>query len=130
MNWLFWIYWFGVIVFAGSFLFQVVLLLYRAYRNPVIIDGQYRIVEVSGDKAPCSFGNNIFINPEKYEWDTYNQILQHEKIHIRQKHTLDILFAELVLIFQWFNPFAWIYRREIESNLEFLTDDQLMQQKE
>ena len=127
MTWLFWFYWFGVGVFAISFLFQVVVLLWRAYRNPVIIDGEYRIVEVSGDKAPCSFGNNIFINPEKYDWDTYNQILLHEKIHIEQRHTLDILLAELVLIFQWFNPFAWVYRREMESNLEFLTDDQLMQ---
>jgi len=129
MSWLFWIYWFGVIVFGVSFLFQLVLLLVRAYRNPVIVDGPYRIVEVSGDKAPCSFGNNIFINPEKYEWETYNQILLHEKIHIRQNHTLDIIIAELLLIFQWFNPFAWIYRREIESNLEFLTDDQLMQKE-
>ena len=129
MTWLFWIYWFGVIVFGVSFLFQLVLLLVRAYRNPVIIDGRYRIVEVSGDKAPCSFGNNIFINPEKYEWETYNQIIEHEKVHIRQNHTLDIIIAELLLIFQWFNPFAWIYRREIESNLEFLTDDQLIQQK-
>src|SRR6185503_17428210 len=129
MVWLFWIYWFGVIVFAASFIFQVAILLWRAYRNPVIVDGPYRIIEVSGDKAPCSFGNNIFINPEKYEWETYNQILLHEKIHIRQRHTVDIMIAELLLIFQWFNPFAWIYRREIESNLEFLTDDQLMQQK-
>jgi len=129
MSWLFWIYWFGVIVFAASFIFQLVLLLWRAYRNPVIIDGRYRIVEVTGDKAPCSFGNNIFINPSKYEWETYNQILLHEKIHIRERHTIDIIIAELLLIFQWFNPFAWIYRREIESNLEFLTDDQLMQKE-
>jgi hypothetical protein len=129
MNWIIWMYWFGVIVFGIRFIFQVLILIYRAYRNPVIIDGKYRIVEVSGDKAPCSFSNIIFINPEKYEWETYNQILLHEKIHIAQKHTLDIVVAELVLIFQWFNPFAWIYRREMESNLEFLTDDQLMQQK-
>ena len=129
MSWLFWIYWFGVAIFAVTFLFQVVVLLWRAWRNPVIIDGPYRIVEISGDKAPCSFANYIFINPEKYDWETYNQILLHEKIHIREKHTVDILIAELVLIFQWFNPFAWIYRREIESNLEFLTDDQLMQKE-
>jgi hypothetical protein len=130
MSWLVWLYWFGVILFAISFLFQLSILLWRAYRNPAIIDGPYRIVEVKGDKAPCSFGNNIFINPEKYDWETYNQILLHEKIHIRERHTLDILFAEIVLIFQWFNPFAWIYRREIESNLEFLTDNQLMEKKE
>ena len=126
-TWIKMVYWFGVIIFGINFLFQIGLLLWRAYRNPVIIDGKYRIVEVSGDKAPCSFGNNIFINPEKYDWDTYNQILLHEKIHIEQRHTIDIVIAEVVLIFQWFNPFAWVYRREIESNLEFLTDDQLMQ---
>jgi BlaR1 peptidase M56 len=130
MSWLFWLYWFGVIVFGASFLFQIIVLTWRAYRYPVIIDGPYRIVEVSGDKAPCSFGNNIFINPSTYEWEIYTQVLLHEKIHIRQKHTIDILIAELALIFQWFNPFAWTYRREIESNLEFLTDDQLVQRKE
>jgi hypothetical protein len=129
MSWLFWIYWFGVAVFGISFLFQVVLLIWKALKNPFIQDGPYRIIEVSGDKAPCSFANYIFINPEKYDWDTYNQILLHEKIHIREKHTVDIILAELVLIFQWFNPFAWIYRREIESNLEFLTDDELMQKE-
>lgn len=123
------LYWFGVIVFGVNFLFQVIILLFRAYSNPVIKDGKFRIVEVKGDKAPCSFANNIFINPEKYDWETYNQILQHEKIHIQQKHSLDILFAELVLIVQWFNPFAWIYRKEVENNLEFLTDDQLVQKE-
>jgi len=117
MTWLFGLYWFGVIVFGASFFFQIVLLTWRAYRNPVIIDGKYRIVEVSGDKAPCSFGNNIFINPEKYEWETYNQILLHEKIHIRQKHTMDILISELVLGLSMVNPFAWTYRREIEATL-------------
>jgi hypothetical protein len=128
LNWLMFLYWFGVIIFGASFLFQLIVLLYRSFKYPVIIDGRYRIVEMSGDHAPCSFGNTIFINPSKYDWDTFNQILLHEKIHIRQKHTLDIILAELVLVFQWFNPFAWVYRREIENNLEYLTDDQLVQE--
>lgn len=122
------LYWFGVLVFALNFLMQAVILLFRAYSSPVIEDGKFRIVEITGDKAPCSFGNNIFINPEKYEWETYNQILLHEKIHIEQKHTIDLLLAELVLIFQWFNPFAWQWRKALEINLEFLTDDQMLQQ--
>ncbi len=130
LNLLFLIYWFGVIIFAASFVLQLGILLYRSLRNSVIIDGRFRIVELEGDKAPCSFGNTIFINPTKYDWETYNQILLHEKIHIRERHTLDIILAEMVLIFQWFNPFAWIYRREIENNLEYLTDDQLVRHKE
>lgn len=129
IQWMLWLYWFGVIIFALNFLVQVAILFYRSYINPVIKDGRFRIVEVKGDKAPCSFLNNIFINPEKYEWDIYNQVLQHEKIHIRQRHSLDILLAELMLIVQWFNPFAWQYRKEIENNLEFLTDDQLVQKE-
>jgi hypothetical protein len=125
-KWAGYIYWFGVAAFSLSLLIQLVLLLKRAYTLPSIIDGQYRIVEVSGNEPPSSFLHIIFINPAKYEWETYNQILEHEKIHIRQKHSIDILIAEIVIIFQWFNPFAWLYRKEVESNLEFLTDQQML----
>jgi beta-lactamase regulating signal transducer with metallopeptidase domain len=125
---LIYLYWFGVLIFGLNFLMQIVILVYRAYSGSVIQDGKFRIVEITGDKAPCSFANNIFINPEKYEWETYDQILQHEKIHIEQKHTVDLLLAELVLIFQWFNPFAWQWRKALEINLEFLTDDKMLQQ--
>ncbi|MEP6932085.1 MAG: M56 family metallopeptidase [Flavobacterium sp.] len=128
LKWLVYLYWFGVVIFALNFLMQAVILLYRAYSLSAIQDGKFRIVEITGDKAPCSFVNNIFINPEKYEWETYTQILQHEKIHIEQKHTIDLLLAEMVLVFQWFNPFAWQWRKALETNLEFLTDDKMLQQ--
>lgn len=121
-----WIYWLGVAVFGINFLFQLGVLLYRAYSRPVIKDGRFRIIELSGDQAPCSFGNTIFINPEKYDWDTYNQIIIHEKIHIQQGHSYDILLVELALVFQWFNPCAWMYRKAMEDNLEFLTDNELL----
>lgn len=130
IKWLFYLYWAGVIAFGLNLLLQVVVLLIRAYTNPVIRDGKFRIIELKGDKAPCSFGNNIFINPEKYEWETYNQILMHEKVHIQQGHSFDILLAELVLVFQWFNPFAWLYRGELENNLEFLTDEAVLEGNE
>jgi uncharacterized protein YnzC (UPF0291/DUF896 family) len=128
-QWLFYLYWFGVGAFALNFFIQIATLLYRAYSSQSIKDGRFRIVELTGDRAPCSFGNNIFINPEKYDWNTYNQILLHEKIHIDQGHSLDIIIAEIVLIFQWFNPFAWLYRKELECNLEFLTDRKLLDEK-
>ncbi|WP_348822342.1 M56 family metallopeptidase [Flavobacterium aestuarii] len=128
LQWLVYLYWFGVIIFALNFLMQACVLLYRVYSLSAIQDGKFRIVEITGDKAPCSFANNIFINPEKYEWETYSQILQHEKIHIEQRHTIDLLLAETVIIFQWFNPFAWQWRKALESNLEFLTDNEMLQQ--
>lgn len=121
-----WTYWLGVIVFSINFIVQLLTLIYRAYSSPVIKDGRYRIIELSGNQAPCSFGNNIFINPEKYDWDTYSQIILHEKIHIQQGHSYDIILAELAIVFQWFNPFAWLYRKAMEDNLEFLTDNELL----
>jgi beta-lactamase regulating signal transducer with metallopeptidase domain len=129
LKWTFYLYWIGVAVFALNFLLQLFVLLYRNYTKPFIKDGRFRIVELEGEKAPCSFGNTIFINPSKYDWETYNQILLHEKIHIEQGHSVDILLAELVIVFQWFNPFAWMYRKELENNLEFLTDKSVLHQE-
>jgi hypothetical protein len=129
-DFLFYIYWTGVAIFIINFMVQLITLLYRAYSRPVIHDGRFRIVELSGDQAPCSFGNSIFINPEKYDWDTYSQILLHEKIHIEQGHSYDIILAEIALVFQWFNPFAWFYRKAVEDNLEFLTDSDLLEHKD
>ncbi len=130
VQWLFYCYLFGVVLFGANFLLQLAMLLYQSYARPVIRDGNFRIVEISGNRAPCSFGNTIFINPENYDWETYNQILIHEKIHVSGRHTLDILLAEIALVIQWFNPFAWLYRREVENNLEFLTDANVLLHRE
>ncbi|HEY4207158.1 MAG TPA: M56 family metallopeptidase, partial [Puia sp.] len=119
---LFYLYLSGVIMLALNLLRQMVMLLLQRYRSPVIRDGNYRIVTTTGMRGPCSFGNIIFIHPSEYDPQTYQQILLHEKIHAGGWHTMDILIAELGIIFQWFNPFIWLFRRELENNLEFLTD--------
>jgi hypothetical protein len=130
LKWALWLYWCGVAAFGLNFLLQVIVLVRQAYKSPAIQDGPFRIVELDSDKAPCSFGNYIFINPAKYDWDTYSQILLHEKIHIKQGHSFDLLLAELMLVFQWFNPFAWLYRKELENNLEYLTDSDVLNNNE
>ncbi|HTI93767.1 MAG TPA: hypothetical protein VL727_24405, partial [Puia sp.] len=85
-HWLFYVYLFGVLLFGFHFLLQLAVLLYQSYANPVIWDGRFRIVETGGNRAPCSFGNTIFINPAAYDWETYNQILIHEKTHVSGRH--------------------------------------------
>jgi sporulation protein YlmC with PRC-barrel domain len=122
------VYLIGLAIFVLNFLIQLMLIFFQKATNPTLKDGRYTIVEINQDKAPFSFGNWIFINPTKYDWDTYNQILSHEKIHIQQRHTFDILLAELVIIIQWFNPFAWLYRKAVENNLEYLTDYEMLYQ--
>lgn len=121
------IYILGLIVFAVKFAWQIALLCYRSYTRPAIREGPFRIVQTDSDRGPCTFANTIFVNPTLYDPATFRQILVHEKIHAGGGHTLDILLAELAVVFQWFNPFAWLYRREVENNLEFLTDRSVLQ---
>ncbi|MEM6769961.1 MAG: M56 family metallopeptidase [Bacteroidota bacterium] len=121
-----WIYLAGVVIFGANFLAQFLQLVVRLLRNPGHDLGDFRLVEMREDEAPFSFWNRIFLNPERYDEDTFHQIVQHEQIHVDQKHSIDLLLAELVIVFQWFNPFAWWYRSAIEHNLEFLTDAEML----
>ena len=120
------VYFTGVAIFALNFLIQLFVLFYKMLTLPTIRDGRYKIVEIDKDKAPFSFWNRIFMNPSKYDWATYDQILQHEKIHVSERHTFDIVLAEIMVIVQWFNPFAWLYRKAVENNLEYLTDSKML----
>ncbi len=124
---LFYLYLFGVIILGINMIRQMIQLLVQRYKGPVVRDEHFRIVATAGIHSPCSFGNIIFIQPQQYDPETYRQILLHEKVHAGGWHTLDILLAELSIIFQWFNPFIWLLRREMENNLEFLTDRRVLQ---
>ena len=88
------------------------------------------IVNMNGAIAPCSFFKYIFINPSSYDYKTYDQIIAHEKIHVNKFHTLDLLLSELAVIALWFNPFIWVLRKEVEKNVEYQTDDILINQEE
>ncbi|MFT6780090.1 MAG: hypothetical protein ACJA1A_000004 [Saprospiraceae bacterium] len=121
-----WIYIVGLAIFLINFLVQFAILIYYRIKYPTLKDGKMTIVEMPGDKAPFSFLNMIYINPTKYDYDTYAQILAHEKIHITKWHSADIFLSELSLIFLWFNPFAWHYRKAVEHNLEYLTDQEML----
>ncbi|WP_299314699.1 M56 family metallopeptidase [uncultured Aquimarina sp.] len=120
------IYILGVMAFGVNFLIQLAVLLYRMIQYPSIKVDTYKIVETDTNHAPYSFWNRIFINPNQYNPDTYLQILKHEQMHIAGKHSLDMLLVELLVTVQWFNPFAWFYRKAIDNNLEYLTDSGML----
>lgn len=60
--------------------------------------------------------------------DEYEKIIRHEWIHIRQRHSFDILIGELICILNWYNPVAWLLKKSIRQNLEYLTDDLMVRQ--
>ena len=124
--WLTYGYLAGVGVFLLHFLLQLAVLAGKTIRHPAYRVDELRVVELRSDDAPYSFWNRIYLNPGNYDAETYRSILEHERVHVRQRHSIDLLLAELLLIVQWCNPFAWLYRRAIENNLEYLTDGEVI----
>ncbi|OFY94654.1 MAG: hypothetical protein A2491_19725 [Bacteroidetes bacterium RIFOXYC12_FULL_35_7] len=81
-----------------------------------------RIVRIKENIPAFSFMNYVFISDSAEKSSTFLKIILHEKIHASQKHSLDLLLIELILIFQWFNPIVWLYKSAIKRNHEFLAD--------
>ncbi len=133
-SWMFWLtmlYLFGVVVFSLSLLFQLGGILYKIITaTDKIEDGDCVIVNTAGRQAPCSFFKYIFIHPDDYDFETYEQIIAHEKIHARLGHSIDLLLAEIAVIILWFNPLIWLLRREIEKNNEYQTDAILLEKEQ
>ena len=81
---------------------------------------------LEGNESPFSFFRWIFLNPEKHNRRELDEILMHEQAHCRQLHSIDILFAELFVVFFWINPFVWLLKREVRLNLEYLADSNVL----
>ncbi|WP_157662571.1 M56 family metallopeptidase [Winogradskyella sp. PC-19] len=72
---------------------------------------------------PHTFFNYIFLNKSKFENNALpKEVILHEETHAKQKHSLDVLFIELLQIVFWFQPFIWLYKTRIKLNHEFLAD--------
>jgi hypothetical protein len=77
------------------------------------------------DIHPFSFFNSIVLSEKTLSNPNLRLIVTHEKIHVQEKHTLDILLAEILFLLQWFNPFAWLIKDAVKNNLEYKTDEQV-----
>lgn len=115
------------IIGVALFLVGEICSLVRLHR---LISGKYsvttaegiKIVVIDDDVAPFSWFNNIVISRSDYE-SGRSEILIHEKAHIARRHSLDIMLCNMLLIFQWFNPAAWLLRRELQNIHEYEADE-------
>lgn len=117
----------GITVMLGRLLIQQ-LSFWRIRRaSKLLIDGMVKVYQVDKDIIPFSYGNSIFLNQHQHSQEELKEIIRHEFIHVKQKHTIDILWAECLCILNWYNPFAWLLRQSIRQNLEFIADNKLLQ---
>jgi TonB family protein len=86
-----------------------------------------KLIRTPDFSSSFSFFSYIFINPvvDEQELDV---IVNHELVHVNQKHWLDLLLVELLRLVQWINPFVWIYTRFIKQNHEYIADQIMLKQ--
>lgn len=96
---------------------------------------QCKVREINGNivhlldrpNGPFSFFHWIFIHMDSHSKEEIDEILTHEQTHVRQWHSVDVIISELVCILCWFNPFAWLMKREIRTNLEYMADARVLE---
>ena len=81
-----------------------------------------RVVVCGHPGESFSFFNFVFLNKTQIPNGDFDRILAHELAHVRQRHSIDILFAEFLTVIQWFNPFVWPYKRSLRETHEYLAD--------
>lgn len=121
------IYLIGVALFLGKLIINLISLLWLINKHPKKKNNAYTLIETKNDISPFSFFHFIVFNPAKYKTTEIDQIILHEKVHAYQRHSIDILLSQLLLILCWFNPIAWLYKNEIAKNLEFIADEETIQ---
>lgn len=117
------IYFTGAAVFAVRFLFQLLQILWMVHKYGITRHEGMRLVFVDNSYSPFSFFNLIFINHKELNQENIREIIAHEQVHIRQKHSIDLILLELLTIVQWFNPVIWFYRNSVKSVHEYLADE-------
>ncbi|WP_420385962.1 M56 family metallopeptidase [Roseivirga sp.] len=92
-------------------------------RHNTRFKGNYFLVKTEGLMPTFSFFNYLFWdNSQQYTEREKEQIIAHEKAHIDQKHSYDILFIEILKIVFWFNPFMYLYKMLLEEVHEYAAD--------
>ena len=126
-EWIGYLYLAGVVVLLVRLVVQAFSLYRLIVRMPEKEINGVRVKCLNDPSGPFSFFGWIFMNPATVKEDELDEILTHEMAHVKQHHSVDVLLAEMVSICCWMNPFAWLLKREVSLNLEFLADRKVME---
>tara|TARA_R110001583_G_scaffold145096_1_gene297131 strand:- start:81114 stop:82871 length:1758 start_codon:yes stop_codon:yes gene_type:complete len=116
----------GVLIFSIKFLLQLISLSILLSKHKFIKQGKQYFVETSKSVSPFSFFNIIVYNKSQFTIAELEQIINHEKAHVLQWHSVDTILAHLLVITLWFNPFVWLFKKAIQENLEYLADEHVI----
>ncbi len=121
-----WGYVAGVVVMLAVAVRQSVRLIRVTRASRIARIDEARIVYSDRIEAPCSFFHYVFLNAQQ-EPERLPQVLAHELAHVRLRHSADSVFAQIVLIALWWNPFVWLWCRSLKEIHEFQADRAVLQ---
>ncbi len=81
------------------------------------------LIDNSANENPFSFFKHIVFNSQMFSEEELQHIIIHENIHVKEKHSIDVLISKLFCAFFWINPIMWLYQKEMLQNLEYIADD-------
>ncbi|MFV8370097.1 M56 family metallopeptidase [Flavobacterium sp. LB2R40] len=116
------IYAIGIVLFLVKFGFDFYSLNTVLKGKTIQNQADLKFIDTTENVAPFSYFNTIVYNSSLYSRSELENILEHEKVHSDQNHTVDVLISRLFCILFWFNPFIWLYKKAILQNLEFIAD--------
>lgn len=116
----------GAVFMFSIFIFRLALLIRIIHNNSSLNNGNIRIVSTNIEHSSFSFLNFLVINDRHLSTEQKEKIIEHESVHIRQFHSIDILVVELLAILQWFNPFIWFYKTSLKELHEYLADREVI----
>jgi BlaR1 peptidase M56 len=117
----------GMLILLCKLIVQIISVFSILKRSNRIKINGINIQNLKENVSPFSFFNLIFINTNQHSESDLSEIIAHENIHATQGHSFDVMLVELFCVMFWVNPFAWILRKFLKQNLEFLTDKTVLQ---
>lgn len=86
----------------------------------------FTLVKLDQPIAPFSFFTYVFVSKEQVEESGFQQILDHERTHIRERHSIDLMIVQILAALQWFNPAAWWLIKSLKTTHEYRADQQMI----
>lgn len=117
----------GMLLMGIRMLLQLLSLRRMQTKAVLLNEGDIKLFHVEEQIMPFSFNNGIYINSKLHTEVELQEIIRHEFVHVKQKHSIDILLAEVLCTLLWFHPAAWLIRKAIRQNLEFIADEKVLQ---
>ncbi|REG96470.1 N-acetylmuramoyl-L-alanine amidase [Flavobacterium aquicola] len=115
------------LVLSIRFIRKIYIITAKAKLSKVVIYQNTKVILLTEDTLPYTFLDSIYMNRNDYENGKIEQeLFTHEITHVKQKHTLDVIFIEILKTLFWFNPLFIFYKKAIQLNHEFLADENVI----